>query len=671
MFGRLFTYVAALPPDKISELSIQDVALCRVWLETSTSLEKASLSPAIVERIQWWLRQPPPSTPPTEGRRQSKLLREVIDTLKYRGMAALQSDEIDLLCATYDLARNANHMPSARLLEILEPHAAELQQRRAQIEPLADMPNLSKRLHILREDDIAGAPERATRVLAGVELPCRGPVLSLTGHVQVLGDIPEGCTLVVSDGSCYVSGYLMGRLAVRQDCEVRGNIAGAAIALTGNIRARTIVNQAYVVAKRGSVCCRAAQGPRLVFAGNQINVSESTMFGRFMSRVFEVADSVRGGEVHIALRGHARYFGHAGSNRLTIVLRKDLQCEDYGEVASDEVNRLLSEASRYRRLAHDYRTMADLNNKEAENMANTALAYLFYGTKQQKQIEDTLAAQRRLSVVRRLMAHLEAVMAKAQDDLARHNVAQTTGAAMLDEEIYADHGADEGMDSDLAEKSAVIHKIRSSISSRTSSRELARMALEEASERYAELAAELCEIEMKLVEWEDSLQSLSSEAPATTASGKPASRVNVLTKLLQTLRDPKTKSPLAARVETPFIDRAMRNISSCLRRAADFSLRAEEHQRDLKNASARLVDKFQMQGIAGLDDEPPAQVTGSFEGNIRIFADPTLVSYPKPPEGAYIVTPDGLTETRTYHRPRDGMFRKPKGPSPDDATPAT
>lgn len=648
MLERLAEYVEKLPEDKIGDLLIQDIALCQAWSAAGAIYpgEKARAQVLAKQAAAWQRRVHPPDEK-TDGRRHQWLLRGMIEKLSTEPREPLDSDEASFLRAVQALLKGMAHGKQFdRLRELLAPHADSIERRAAERRSAPGLPLISRRIQYATSADIEAAPQRETRLLAGIELPCRGPVLTCPCHLRVLGDVPDRCTVVVEgEGACSVDGYILGRVLVKQGCEVRGNIAGVAIVLYGDIRARGIINNGYAVAKMGSVLCRSAQGPRLVFAGREITIAESAMLGRYISRVVNVGREICGGQVHVSERAQAPWFRHLGPNDLRIVLRRELCCEDYGEVTGEELNRLLSDAYRLRSLAHNLDIMADLSRREAEHTAQSTLMFLFGGSETHKKLVDIAAAHRRLDAVARLTNNLRAVLESTQDGLMR----KLELIPVPDHDVM-DMDRERMVDRELARESEDAASARPVTAARRINPVQAARIVADVGKKLQHLTKERASIEKTIAKREKEMQSLEQYETLLKSSGKATTKLELLVSILPTLRKQPESSPIAARLKSPFVEMALRNIDRRLRNGNEYREQSVTYRRGFLSVSERLGREFQIRMLEnpGTDDDA-SRVTGRFERGIKIYMDMYADNELELPPNSLIRTPSG-NEPRTYVR---------------------
>ncbi len=656
MLGKVFDYVAALPLENTAVLSFQEVVLCGLWLEHRTERSPERTVAAVKAHVDAWLKAPPTQSEPTEGRRCQLLLRGLVRDLQEGRLDELKPDEVEYLCKSFELSKlDTTAVSLSRVADILQPYARRLTQKLSAHPEARGMANLAERVEIVLDEEIVAAPTKSSRLLAGIELPCRGPVLSFDRDVQVIGDVPENCTLISTKGSCSVSGYVMGRVLTHQHCEVRGNIAGVVIAMLGDIRARSIITNAQVVTKAGNVICRSAERPALIFARERILITESTLLGRFVAQVIAIAQNVRGGEIHVSNMLRANYFSNAEAEPLSIVLRRDLRCEDYGEAPNSDLNKMLSEAYHLRQLAQDFESVARVNGEQAEQTAASILMYLFGGGDMQRQLAEIVSAQRRLNVANRIIATLEGAIEKAQDDFYRPSSRQaTSGTGLSRAELDLLKEEDDSMGEDLAEQAEAVEAITSNLTSKKLGRAQILEVIQEARQNVTRFTAERERLKGFIAEREGLLRKVGGYDRVLASAGEDASKLKVLQRVLPSLRKLDPKVPMAARTRSVFFERSMRTLTASLRHAKDYKERAEEFHANFKTVNARLGEEFQ---VRVLDSQATrnsvVRAIGRFDAGVRLFVDLEAFEAETPPEGTCIVTENTGDAIHVFSRPRD------------------
>lgn len=647
MIETLMEHVAGLPEDRLGALLIQEAALCQTWWAgcMGNTFEQARWQ-ALPQQVRAWQRRARLPEEKTEGRRHQWVLRELIGLLGQDPRHHLNGEEAFFLKTALMLAKSS---PLAhryeRLIELISAHGSYLEERCKDRGPAGGLPSLARRIQYITEELLPGAPHRETRLLAGIELPASGPVFSCSGHLRILGDVPERCTVVVEGaGMCSVDGYVLGRVLAKEHCEVRGNIAGAVIVLQGDIRARGIINNAYVVAKRGGVYCVNAQGPRLVFASKEIML-ESAKMGRYVTRVLEVIKDLSGGQVHVSELARAGCWRNLGPNDLRVVLRRELCCEDYGEVSGEELNRLLSEAYRFRTMARNLEVMAEMARRESEHNAQSALMYLFGGGEMHKKLVDIAGAQRRIHAIDRLNHSLQVLLVSAQDGLMR----KQEEIAVPDSEVMELEG-DRLIENELAKETEEGAAMSAALSTRSISPVQASRTIADIGKKLKQLGRERAVQEKMIAQREKEMQSLGQYEALLKGAGNSTTKLELLLKILPGLKKQPPESPVVTRLGSPFVIMALRNIDRQMRNQKEYKQHAEEYRQGFRAVSERLGKDFQIHVLENPDEEErSAKVTGRFEKGVKIYMDMYAENELELLPESLIRTPGG-NEVRTYVR---------------------
>ncbi len=649
---RLIEFVASAEVPAGFPFTLQDMALCQLWLEDPSSPstdgpDTHKVSQAIAD----WLHQEHPPDVPTAGRRHQHLLRALLDTLERGAEADLLPAEVALLQTADRLcSQMTSPIRGARFTTFIERH-------RGRLSALADRHGKNLRRHELETRicfatprDIQQAPTEVIRLLAGIELPCRGPIYRADANLRILGDVPEDCTVVVeNNGHCSVDGYVMGRILTKGFCEIRHNISGVAITLDGFIRARSIINNALVISKMGSVVCTSAQGPKLIFAGQSITVLDSTMMGTFITRSMTVTGEMRGSHLEISGHATATRFRPLGTSAMNVVLRRELSCEDFGEVTGDDLKRLLSAAYALRRNAHNYKNLAEAARREGEHTAQSILMYIFGGGEVQKRLQGFLQAQRRHTLVCNVVDNLKRILAEAQDGLVGDASAEVGAAPTLEFEEE-----EEAPDEVIVGAQADTEQLEASIRAGGLNRTQRTLLMEEARTKLSAMLALQEEAEEKMREEERGIQQLEKYEQVLAGSGEGATKLDVLNRIIPAMKKQPADSVMGRRLRSGFVIRALRNVDRAVRHGAEFSRNASKYLTDFRAVSERLGKDYQIQVLENPEnDEESATVTGIFDADTRIFMDVFIPNIADASPETLITTreDDGV---RTYRRTQAG-----------------
>ena len=653
MLRSLIEHVCTADDDALRKLCPQDIALCRLWQQIHPGLasEFLELSP----RIEVWRAQQFPESPEDGGRRRQFLLRELIDQLGEISPANLEPEVVAFLCEVHDLM-NSNGTVDSRANDCIAPYINHLRLR-AEAAPPASLEPLTRRIAYLAPHDLERAPMREIRVLAGIEFPFRGHVFEFGGHVRVLGDVPENCTVVARDGHCAIDGFLLGRALSRHLLDVGENIAGVAITLLGEIRARKIISNAFVVAKLGSVYCTSTQDPKLVFAGKSVHVGQEIFLGNYTACNLDVRERVRGGLIQVSGKAECPHFGHHGDRRLSIVLRRELSCADYGEVAGPELRKLLSDAYRLRTRAEQCEVNAAFASEKAEQLAGGALMYLFGGGAAQKQLEELAGEHRRLGAMRRVERNVRIVLDAALDRLAEMDARaarpETTGET-LENDLY-DLDEEEAQEQDLAEVNAYTLSMHARIRDAKLLRTQALETISEAQEKLASLGGECAALEKRISQASGAVGRV-GQLEKLLGGEREQKRLAVLKRVLPRLKE-QPFSGAAQRMQEPFAAMTIRKINRALGQVKDYTARAKAFRMDFQTVNSRLGHEFQVEVLEKRETE--AQVTrviGCFDPEVEICMDYALESDHHAIPGAVFTTPrSAAQERRAYYRSREGV----------------
>ncbi|MBX7255394.1 MAG: hypothetical protein K1Y02_03440 [Candidatus Hydrogenedentes bacterium] len=672
MLDRLLEYVLPLPEERLSRISLQDMALCWAWHDSyAEDPLQQQLWAAIPAIVSTWSSCAGKPTIVTEGRRHQWILRELIDTLQSNGVMALAWDETYFLCRVHDLTNNVKDAGLfERVRSILGNHRISLDSRVRGLLLRPGLPILSDRLHVVTSEDLMRARPREIKLFAGIAKPGRGPVFThKSGHLKILDSVPENCTVVVENGSCSVEGFVMGKLAATQHCEVQENISGVVVVRQGDIRARNIIVRAYVVSKWGNVFCMNAESPDLVFAGNEIRVETSALMGRYVADKIRVKGDIHGGLFEAASLLTAARFRRSEVRDLSIVLRRELSCTDYGEEPGPDASKYLGRAARLRRQLGNERTAIDYANQEAEHAASCALVYLNSVENMHPIAERLHKAEHRLALVNRIVSAMQTLAVMAEDRLnqvVRHSgsipdIPDITTAEEPFSQLDAIHAElagikDEGqLDRDVNDEFVELSALKERLLNATADQRRIAALLMQIREKIAKWRRERDELTQTIGYYEKELQNASNGENSGRAT---RSNVHLLRRLLATVRERGMGSDeaIAKKLQSVPMRMALRTVNNSLSRASTHETNVAALQRDLADVAQLLRKDFQIIISEGIDRSQGApRVSGCFDARVRIYADPFLLNEPQPPAGSCVLTPESGESPRTYCR-QDGFI---------------
>ena len=665
MFDRFVEFAAEAQPEEVRALSVEDMAVCVAWYQSyANDPAKQAVCQGLQEATERWLAEMEPLDHKSEGSRQQPLLRGLVDKLQDRPPEAFQRDELDFLCICYDLMQRADRPDFfARPLGLLGPHVDKLQGRREALRVAPGLPALAARVTFLVGKELEAAPAREVRLLAGIELPSRGPVYTHAGDVKVVDYVPENCTLVVEQGACYVGGFVLGRVLATGQCEVRENISGVAIVTQGDIRVRNIINKALVVAKLGQVRCRSVQDPNLVFAGEGIWVAESATMGCYIAPRIEVVEEVMGGELHISERLSARCFRPSLTHELSIVLRRELSCEDYGEELRLEARQLIARRARLKGRLRGLEQIVGLVEEESDHCALSALMFLCGGDRTKELLEEIQAARHRLAFLERIITGLRTLSGTAQSNLAlvegpRPGGAEellrpvsTSSSSIQEVELELKAVESEGaVDKELARERDEMLAIGKTLTNEASNRAVTSMSLDRLQQKESTWVAERQDLVATVEAKQRGLRRLLGHMDLLEQAGAAASKVQVLQRLVALAKERPPNDPLAVRFKAGFVRVMLRTIQTRLDRARRYKHLAEDVRAELRDVQRQLRQDYQ---VAFEDEDAPPvlpHVVGTFDAGVRVCAGRYMLHGLDAPPGSVVVTSDSHGRTVTFVR---------------------
>ncbi|HRI87418.1 MAG TPA: hypothetical protein PK869_04095 [Candidatus Hydrogenedentes bacterium] len=676
MLERLIDHVLKADPEVMATLTIQDAAIAtiwhRSWAENEVRLKQCEGVPAAIAN---WTKLVQPVIQQTDGRRHQWTLRETIDEVLEGRIKSLAWDQVNLLTEVYDLtARVPDPQAYARVQSLLSPHIDALKKLATTLPVSPGLTVIASRLHVVTSADIAASRPRDVKMFAGIPVHVRGPVLLLEkGHLKVLDQVPENCTIVVEDGSVSVEGFVLGRVASSLHCEVRDNISGMVIVRRGDIRARGIMVKSFVVSKWGSVYCKQAESPDLVFAGTEIVIEGGVTMGVYKSPKIIIGGEVNGGTFHVTRELRAPAFRKSDTRKLAIVLRQDLTCQDYNEDPGLDGLRLLNKANRLKRQLTTIRERIANTHAEAEHAARGAVATLLGGENANPMAEKLQRAQHRLSLINRVTNVFQTLISMAEERLER--LTRYEGRIMPeDEEGVQEHTTNldeahaeftqletEGEpERDISDEMLEVATLKERLLAPSADIAKVSQGLEYLRDRLIVWAKEREQIQELIAKQESGVQVLQGASERVRSMNMAMPMVQFLRQLITLLRergDP-PNSPQMLRLQSGFMRVSLRTINNRVERAEKDKRAIEKMRELLHDISEKLRKEYQ---IAFVDDmqgdlEPPKAI-GVFDPGVKFYADAYLLNEVGPSKDAIVEVKTSRDAPQTYIREAGRIVR--------------
>ncbi|MFP4502688.1 MAG: hypothetical protein ACLFTT_16970 [Candidatus Hydrogenedentota bacterium] len=627
----LFENVAAAPPTAMGQRSAEDMALCAAFLQAGGAARLPDLARALEERIEAWKSLYPAPRPESASERHQPVLRELMDAVMQDGAPSLGLDELTFLSAAHDLMRAAkNNARLARPQAYLDELRPDIDARLAELPALDSLPNLGKRIHFVTPEGLEAAPPRQAQEFAGIECPILGPVFTHGGRLRVLGDVPDHCTVAVENGDCFVSGYVLGNVAATGSIEVLGNVSGRAIARTGDIRLRDIINRATLISKQGQVVCREAKAPDLVYAFDAIEIAGDVRGGVFVAPSIIIAGECRGATLHVAHEASASLFTPEDQAPANIVLRRMVSHEDYGEIVPREVTRAAARAHRARWRLRELAATRGMMWREREQFARNLLLYLAGGDRAQRDMQALEQAQRRLAFLDRIIGGVEGMVHAVDQRLAakqRHE--RGGGEVFIEEEDWErvlrelrtlEEEQGDSPDTELASRRNEFIEVQRNLRGKNLyTEELARM-LAKLGERVKHWRHERTQQAAAVEKLHAQIRESVGRA-AVLQRAEEHGAYPMLQQLLHAMRRQPKESSARARFQTPFARIMLRHLTTrtrSLEQLAGQERACQEEYAALRN-TLQQEHGLRLPGLT-TGEATRARVSGSFAAGVRIFA---------------------------------------------------
>lgn len=673
----LLRYVSALPAEKAGTLLLEDVALCAAWYESYRDTpERQESFASVPEVIKRWLAENEPVELKTEGRRQQPLLRLLIKDVAQGRIEELTRDAVDFLCIAWDLiSRSAQASAFNRPAQLLKAHAAALRARRQSLEGMPGVPSLIERVGIYTAGDLRQGEVRDVKTFAGINVPFRGPVVTHRGDARVLEGIPGNCSMVVEEGSCWVNGSVLGNLAATEACEVRENISGAVIARRGDIRADTLLNPAVVISKEGSVFCRSAQDPRMVYGCQAVRVATSVKSGVYLGRRVEVAEEVMGGEIQVSEIAQAAIFRQAPGRTLSIVLRRGLNCQDYGEVLPQEALKMLSNATRLCQRLTNIQRLQEVTAREADEYAGSVLLFLLGEDDTPTQMHRIRKLRRRLAFMDRLILGARGLIYAVENRMNALPGGETgtadsyaTSTGCDERELLGDLqqelmvlAAEGTIDRDLFDYRETVLALGRKLQRASLTRHETLDVLRELTAVMDDLGFRREEMAEVVEKRENSLQQAIGRAAILERAKANRSRVEVLKQLLSAGRERESREAFQKRSNDRFVRLMQRNIENRLSRLMEYRASVQEIKSRVQKTRTKLWEVHMVSLPESILTDwmaGGARAEGRFEEGVRLCAWRHLLEPQRGSVAGLLETPDSGGETVIYTRTSRGTIER-------------
>lgn len=668
MLTRVAQMVCETPPAEIGRLALEEVALSLAWFDSLEENPGTREPFAAIPRLadQWTEEVQLPSLS-TEGRRQQPLLRRLLGDLQTLGASSLRRSALDFLVAVKELTECVSD-PTLfeRISGLLEPRMQGVLNCMDRLPPQPGLPGIKHYISYVTAAVLEAGRIRSIRTFSGIDMPGRGPLHTLSGNVKVLGHVPEDCMLVAEGGACTVSGYVMGRVAAKWGCEVRENIAGVIVVNEGEIRARKIINNAFVVSKLGSVCVRGAENPALLYAGTEIRIHGDAITGRYASPRIAVDGEALGGDFSVSELLTAERFCQSATRGLNLMLQRRITCESYGEYIGNDATRLLARIAKLRRKRANVRTMVGLVGGECEDFASSGIMFLFGGDKLTAHVKDISNQQRRLAFLDRVIAGIEALSMTAEEQLqrllnAQGDLAESDAQSAfqdLDREISSVE-SEGSMDSDLDQERTELREVTRDMDSATRKGTMDPVVLYRLRSKKVSWLLERDSLTRSIGAKEREMKRILGHVEALEEEDSNANRVQVFKRVLAAARGNTFGDRIVKRASSRFIAIMLRAVDKRIERMRRFSEALEEIERDLEAETKRLEDDHSVMAPCDLDENTVApRARGRFQGGVTICTDPFLVEESDVPSGSRIVTANTADQIVCYVRQNEGIVEE-------------
>jgi sugar-specific transcriptional regulator TrmB len=331
-------------------------------------------------------------------------------------------------------------------------------------------------------------------------------------------------------------------------------------------------------------------------------------------------------------------------SNMVIVLRRELSCEDFGEITGDELKHLLSKAYSLRRNARNFQNMANAARREADHTAQSVLMFIFGGGEVQKRLKGFLDAQRRHAIISSVVDNLQRILDRAQDGLV-------SGGRSSDVETpVVPNASDLEQDEELKAARVEAERLQKNLRRHNMDLNQKALLLEEVRQKLTRMQKLCQDAAVHMQEEEHSIQHLEKYNQLLAGSGEGTTKSDVLNRILPALKQQAPDSVLGKRLRASFVVRALRTLDRSTAHEGEFDVKANDYLKDFRAVSERLGKDYQIRVLENPDSEDePGRVTGVFDSGTRIYMDVFVENLSEVPSDTLITATedDGV---RTYVR---------------------
>lgn len=596
--------------------------------------------------------------------RLQPLFLRCLDVLRTNRVETLGRWEAAVLLAAVDVAAPLGQGSAALFREAVTPYLNDLRTLAQHHGPLYELDSVQLDLGYVSSKDIAACRAREVKSVAGIDIGFMGPLLSHSGSVKVLDSVADTCAIVVENGTCYVNGFVFGRVIASEACHVGRNITGKVVVRQGNITAESVFRRAFVVTKNGAVEVRSTEDPELVFGGTGISIAERAMMGTCAAPRIDVGKEVLGGVYAVSDRLTAPVFRCSVDRPVSIFLQRALMPEDYGEYLSHDARRLTIQWVKLRQQLLALERMIAATEDEIERTAASAISYLLGGEVVRTEVEEIRQAERRLQFLDRLIAGLDALSESAETRPEARDADDGDIESDWDELTASwDNDPEQGEvdpawvneEKELSQLGATLH--RGKVDAR------AQETLFRWNEKRLEWVRERNEIMSRIEHRRAELKRVMARVESVSSLEIHLSKQRQLAVLLESLRDRNAKADWAERASKPFMRLLLRNIASQRNRANHYSQSLPVIRDQLKRLSDQLLQEYSVR-LDVDDTRRQPRAIGRFDPGVRIYA--CRFRERPGPDDTCMVTSPRYDEVRAYVRDGNTIVET----QPESAPPA-
>lgn len=417
---------ATVPGHEPNELSKHVGELLKSWQQAQAKkvsqrlLNKAKAAPV------------PKQTPKAQAAVDLKTIVERLKNGQFDQISDKDMQRVQKMCRDLESGGDPNRLKLATTLKTAISRFENSKSGAAQNIPSNKIPATQGSIREVKVEELFNdKPRKAVNAIGGIRTRITVRQAEVSGSVQINGDIPEECLLVVKNGNAKINGMVFGHLLATGDITVTENVQGGWIVSTrGDISVDRILVGTHVVSMTGDVACSAMEFADTAFAWKGMSVSGDVIGGTILAGNIKVDGKVAGAELHSIGSIEVSEFEVASRGKTVVCLRDVITCNEYGHPLEGSPLALKRSMGKSRYQAEISEGLIKNLEKDSQDCFRTMLYYLIGGTEKTVVVQSLRSAQSEAIYIDQLVVtaqslrdSLQSVMASGSESALKEEVA--------------------------------------------------------------------------------------------------------------------------------------------------------------------------------------------------------------------------------------------------------